>query len=183
MTQPPSRDVLARVRKLAQLPEEARHSRFAVSITRLTVLKSLCREPEVAARFVTYLARKALEHAMCGQRHSRSLPPQEDRAHREMMAEALAEMEGWPANPPEARRQRLWDLLRRMQAAQNEQKPIPWGAVRLIHDWELLVVEEAVRCVLNPREAGYWAYQAARDYTERYDPSHGSGLIPASAPL
>ena len=58
MTQPPSRDDLARLRKLAQLPEEARHSRFAVSITRLTVLKSLCREPEVAARFVTYLARR-----------------------------------------------------------------------------------------------------------------------------
>src|SRR5207253_1096027 len=56
VTQPPSRDDLARVRKLAQFPEEARHSRFAVSITRLTVLKSLCREPEVAARFVTYPA-------------------------------------------------------------------------------------------------------------------------------
>jgi hypothetical protein len=70
-----------------------------------------------------------------------------------------------------------------MQAAQNEQSPIPWGAVRLIRDWELLVAEDAARCVLSPHEAGHWASQAARDYTERYDPSHGTGLIPESAPL
>jgi DNA-binding MarR family transcriptional regulator len=70
-----------------------------------------------------------------------------------------------------------------MQAAQNEQRPIPWGAVRLIRDWELLVAEDAARCVLSPHEAGHWAYQAARDYAERYDPDHGTGLIPKSAPL
>src|SRR4051794_23444802 len=109
MRQPVPQETLRKVPKLALLPEEARQSRFAVSITRLTVLKSLCREPEVASRFVTYLARKALEHAVCGPRHSRSLPPEEDRAHREMMAEALKEMGDWPANPPEARRRRLWD--------------------------------------------------------------------------
>jgi hypothetical protein len=99
------------------------------------------------------------------------------------MVEALAEMEGWPDNPPEARRQRLWGLLGRMQAEQNEHRSIPFGAVREIHDWELLVAENAVSCMLNPREAGQWAYQIARDYTERYDPDHGTGLIPESAPL
>src|SRR4051794_31679234 len=93
MTQPVPRDVLAKVRKLALLPHEARHSRFAVSVTRLTVLKSLCQEPRVANRFVTHLARKALAHAESGRRHSRP-PPGQDRAHRRMMAEALAEMEG-----------------------------------------------------------------------------------------
>jgi hypothetical protein len=33
------------------------------------------------------------------------------------------------------------------------------------------------------REAGYWAYHAARDYAERYDPHYGTGLIPESAPM
>lgn len=36
------REILLKVRKLAQLPDEARLSRFAVSVTRLTVIKSLC---------------------------------------------------------------------------------------------------------------------------------------------
>ena len=59
MPQPVPPDVLAKVRKLAQLPGEARQCRFAVPVTRLTVLKSLCREPRVANRFVTHLAREA----------------------------------------------------------------------------------------------------------------------------
>ena len=53
MAEVPPRDVLRKVRKLALLPEEVRRSRWAVSITRLTVLKSLCQEPDVANRFVT----------------------------------------------------------------------------------------------------------------------------------
>ena len=50
-------------------------------------------------------------------------------------------------------------------------------------DWDLFLFEQALRCLLHPHEAGSWAYQMARDYAERYDPSHGTGLTPASAPL
>jgi hypothetical protein len=89
VTQPPSRDDLARVRKLAQLPEEARHSRFAVSITRLTVLKSLCREPEVAARFVTYLAQRTRERVEEKARRPGYLTTQEWARHREMIDRAV----------------------------------------------------------------------------------------------
>jgi len=183
MSQPVPSDVLAKIRKLALLPEEARRCQFAVSVTRLTSLKSLCREPAMANRFVTWLAGKALERAERGQRHSGPLPPEQDQAHREMMAEALAEMEGWPDDPPEARRRRLLDLRGRMQEEQNEHRSVPFGAVRLIRDWELLIVENAARCLLSPRESGHWAYQIARDYAERYHPKHGTGLIPESAPL
>jgi hypothetical protein len=41
----------------------ARQCQFAISIIRLTSLKSLCREAEEANCFVTYLAGKPLEHA------------------------------------------------------------------------------------------------------------------------
>ena len=57
---PVPRDVLLKVRKLAALPAEARRSRWALRVTRLTLLKGLCREPAVANRFVTYLARKTV---------------------------------------------------------------------------------------------------------------------------
>jgi hypothetical protein len=46
----PSHDALLKVRKLALLPDEARHSTFAISVTRLTTLKSLCQEPQRANR-------------------------------------------------------------------------------------------------------------------------------------
>ena len=47
------------------------------------------------------------------------------------------------------------------------------------------MVEKALYCALaqDATAAGHWAYQAARDYAEKYDPRYGSELIPASAPL
>jgi repressor LexA len=106
-----------------------------------------------------------------------------DQAHRAMMAEALGGMEAWQQRPTDDLRQTLGDLQRRMQAEQDEHRNIPWGAVRVVTDWDLFLCEQALRCLLHPHEAGSWAYQMARDYAERYDPSHGTGLTPASAPL
>jgi hypothetical protein len=177
------RDVLDKVRKLSALPGEARHSRWAIASTRLTTLKGLCREPDVANRFVTYLARKTLERVAAGRRRAEGLPRETARAHRELMAEALDEMEGWLRSPTEARREHLWDLQRRMEAEQNDYERIKWGAVRLIRDADLLLFEYALRCLLGPEAAGHWAYQTARHYAERYDPRRGTGLIPESASL
>lgn len=46
-------------------------------------------------------------------------------------------------------------------------------------------MEKAIYCALaeDATVAGHWAYQAARDYAEKYDPHYGTGLIPLSAPL
>jgi DNA-binding MarR family transcriptional regulator len=184
MSEAVPRETLQKIRKLAQLPQEARRRQFAVSVTRLTVLKSLCRQPDVANRFVTFLARKTLERVEQGKHRSSRPRGATDLAHREMMSEALAGMQAWQRRPSEKLRQELRDLLRRMRAEQNEYKNIPWGAARIIRDWELLLFEHALQCLLrSPHEAGHWAYQMARDYAERYDPSHGTGLTPASAPL
>ena len=54
----------------------------------------------------------------------------------------------------------------------------------MIRNRDLLVVEDALRVLVSgPEMAPIWAYQAARDYAERYDPRYGTGLIPSSAPL
>jgi hypothetical protein len=183
MTERVPPEVLRKVRKLAHLPDEARQSRFAISITRLTILKSLCAQPEVANRFVTYLARKVLERAEQGKGRTKRRTGTTELTHREMMSEALAGLDVWQQTPADNLRQTLSDLQQRMRAEQNEYKNIPWGAVRVVTDWDLVLFEEALSCLLHPREADSWAYRMARDYAERYDPSHGTGLIPASAPL
>jgi hypothetical protein len=48
---------------------------------------------------------------------------------------------------------------------------------------DLLVAEKCLRAVLRADESPQWLYQAARDYCERYDSRHGTGLIPTSAPM
>ena len=87
----------------------------------------------MANRFATFLARKTLEHVQAGRRQADRLPPATARGHREMMAEALDEMEGCLRSPTEARRERLLDLRERMVAEQNEYERIKSGSVRLIH--------------------------------------------------
>jgi len=181
MTQTLPRDVLLKVRKLAVLPEEARQCQFAVPVTHLTILKSLCNQPEVANSFVTYLAGKTLQRVQQGKGRSRIA---KDLAHRHLMADALVEMQAWLREQTEERRQRMWELLERMRSEQNEYQRIKWGPVRLIRDADLLLFEYALHCLLGTaHEAGHWAYHTARCYTERYDSNNGTGLIPSSAPL
>lgn len=176
--------MLLRLRKLAGLPAEIRDSRWAVSVTRLTVLKSLCRQPDLANRFVAHLARKTFEHPdeVTGRSALPSTPS--DQNHLGMMEDALDGMTAWRRSPTEQLRRRLSELLGRMRAKQNEHRNVPFGAVRLITDSKLLLVEYALECHLAAEpEVGTWAYQTARQYTERYEPSRGTGLVPASLPF
>jgi hypothetical protein len=184
MTPPPPRDVLLRIRKLAGLPEEIGESRGAVPVTRLTVLKSLCRRPDLANRFVAHLAREALNHL--DEEEGRSDHPftLSEQSHRRMMEDALDGMAAWQRSPTEELRRTLSELLGRMRAEQNEHRNIPFGAVRSITDPKLLISEYAVECHLAvEREVGTWAYQTARRYTERYESSQGTGLVSASIPF
>ena len=70
-----------------------------------------------------------------------------------------------------------------MKAEQAEYKPISWGMVRIVKSMGLLVAEKCLESILRAGEAPSWLYQAARDYAERYDSRHGTGLIPSSAPM
>jgi len=181
MSQLVPRDVLLKVRKLALLPQEARQCQFAVPVTRLTSLKSLCHQPGVANHFVTYLAGKTLERVQKGKGRCRIA---RDLAHRQLIADTLVEMQALLKKQTEERRQRLRELLERMRSEQNEYQRIKWGSARLITDAELLVFEYALHYLLGmAHEAGHWAYQTAHCYAERYDSNHGTGLIPSSAPL
>ena len=183
MSTPLPREALVRIRKLAQLAADLRRGEH-FEITRLTILKSLCSEPAVANRFVHYLAQKTWERVRQGKGHSQHRGKRKNLPHQQMMIDALAGMDDWLQQPNEALRKKLRELLWRMQAEQNDQKPVPFGAVRIIHDWDLLLIEDALRCLLDdPQTVGHAAYQMARNYAECYDSRYPSGLIPKSASL
>ena len=81
-------------------------------------------------------------------------------------------------DPAEERKERLWSLFREIEAEQDEYENIPWGVVRNVKSFDLLVVEHALKAVLRGDEASFWLYHAARDYTGRTDE-----LVPRSAPM
>jgi hypothetical protein len=181
MGQKPPRAILSKIRKLAQIARELSEG-ADFSITRLTTLKSLCGDPEIAAHFAVYLARHT------GQRVDEfSYPPPpnetERKVHNELIQRAVEQLESYVERPSDPKREALRELLRALESVNNEYKPIPYGTVRIIQDRDVLIVEEAVQCVLSPHSAPSWAYHLARNYAERYDPRYGTGLIPESAPL
>jgi hypothetical protein len=166
-------------RKLATLAEELRAGK-SFRITRLTVLKRLCAEWESAAPFACCLADLS-------QIQFRTAPPSlldADRveAFGSLIANAVSCIHGYLAAPTRDADLALRAARRELQSAQNETRDTGWATVRTIHSRDALVVESAVHCILDPRNAAAWGYQLGRDYAERYDPRHGTGLVPESAP-
>src|SRR5215218_467014 len=177
----PSRAILSSIRKLAQIAKElAEGANF--SITRLTTLKSLCEDPEVAARFGVYLANHTSRriNEMSSPLH---LSNSEWRMHNELVERAVERLQSYVERPSGPKREDLRELLRELESVNDEYESIPYGMVRIIQDKNVLILEDAVRCVLSPYSAPSQAYHLARDYAERYDSRYGTGLIPDSAPL
>jgi hypothetical protein len=148
----------------------------------LTGLKSLCRDPQTAARFVLYLAEQTQEKMNTAVR-SRYISEADWARYQALVAEAIAGMRDYLEAPNTDNLSVLRDVLFRSIKMQDEYERQKYGPVRIVHSRDLLVVENALRCIVSSDEAPYWAYQAARWYAERYDPHYGTGLIPASAPL
>ena len=103
--------------------------------------------------------------------------------HDELIKNSVERLGRYVEIPSDAEREGLREILRELESVNDEYESIPYGMVRIIQDRNVLIVEDAVRCVLSPYSAPSQAYHLARDYAERYDPRYGTGLIPDSAPL
>ncbi|HEV3052927.1 MAG TPA: hypothetical protein VGX50_21650 [Longimicrobium sp.] len=172
--------MMTAARKLASLADEL-DARRSFPITRLTVLKRLCAEWEHAARFACYLADLS-------RKHFRTAPPARLDAERaeafmERINDVIAGIHGYMATPTREADLALRAARRELAGLQSESRDTQWATVRTIHSREALVVENAANCILDPRNSATWGYRLGRDYAERYDPRHGTGLVPESAPL
>jgi hypothetical protein len=155
-----------KLKKLAKLAEALRQGEH-FQITRLTILKGFCQDPTAAAKFGLHLAKLA------GPKAKKRYRPLIDRA----MVQIERHLRRRSANASEA----AWSALHDLKESQNEMERHRWADVRIIHCREALLAEYALRVIIRPRESAYWGYRLAAWYAERYDPRHGTGLIPASA--
>ena len=103
--------------------------------------------------------------------------------HNELVERAVERLQSYVEGPADPKREELRELLRELEGVNDEFESIPYGMVRIIQDKNVLIVEDAVRCVLSPFSSPSQAYHLARVYAERYDSRYGTGLIPDSAPL
>lgn len=183
MKKPIEKAILGKLKKLSAVVEGLQRGED-YPITRLTTLKSLCVDLKCATRFALHLSKLSAAEAARGVR-PQHLEAAAWRAHKALIARSVGQLESYVQRATPAKKKLLYELLAEVKEVNNEYKPSRWGAVRVIQNRQALILENSLRCALSwdVGEAGYWAYQAARDYAERYDPHYGTGLIPESAPL
>ncbi len=173
-----------KIRKLEEAAyalKEGKETYF--SITKLTSIKSLCKDPDIAAQLAFYLSNLTLKKV-----NSSSCPkhtdPKDWEKYKKLILRSMSLMKKFMKDRGGTNQSSLRNILRQVQEVQNETRSGPYGSViRTIHSTDVLVIEESICCMLYPDNASYLAYKLARNYTEKYNPSYGTGLIPESAPL
>jgi hypothetical protein len=173
--------VVPKIRRLAQIAAALRQGEH-FEVTRLTTLKSLCADAQAAAHFALSLARltaSKMQEKDCPSH----LDPEQWDAYKALVAKALAHMDAYVKEPSAQVSRAIWSVQSDVRDVQNTYKPHQWGPVRIIHSTEVLLIEYALSCLLQPTMSADWGYRIARAYAERYNARYGTGLIPASAPL
>ena len=169
---------LKKLRTLAQIASDLRQGKD-FNITRLTMLKGLCSDPDAAAQFALYLAKKT-QQAM---RRPGCSPSKTRQRYERLVSKAVRGMTSYLKKPTEESEESLYELLSEIRSVQDRYEHQRWGAVRIIESRELLVVETALECVVHPWASSDLGYRLARQYAERYNSRYGNGLIPESAPF
>ena len=146
------------------------HTSGDVNLTRLTILKRWFEMSPRISVFGMFVAFQALGR------------PRKDNAEsRALFQEADALLAGVDMFQPKLSDRGAFDFHRRLVAFQNEHKGIPFGSVRQIRDWNLMLLEYGLilnlRNNLHPTEP----YRVAVDYCQHYDPRYGNGLNGPSA--
>lgn len=160
---------------------KAEKTRLAISITRLTSIKSLCRNRKAAEQFALYMADKVREamEAPCPEHFEET----EWEAHKTIVREAIAMMKEAIDEFNKESERALEALRKRIDSFQGDDyRNVSWTTVRFVRSGNLLKLDYAIQCFIDS-DYEYWVYKLAREYAEGYEPSRGTGLIPSSVPM
>ena len=151
-------------------------------ITRLTTLKSLCKDAEATAQFAVHIAKQTYRK-MREQDCPSHLDPEKWEYFNQVVDESIRQMERYMDNPTEDEADMVRAWRSDVRALQDQYKRQAWGPVRIIESSEVLLIEYVLSCLLQPHASAEWGYRIARQYAERYNSQYGTGLIPESAPM
>ena len=173
--------IVENLQTLVQIAAELRQGKD-FKITRLTLLKSLCSDPETAAQFALHIAQltqKKMKVRDCPSH----ITPEDWEQYLRLAAQAVRGMTDYLRERTAEAESPLGKLLHVIRNAQAESERQQWGPVRRIHSRDLLTVEKALECVLWPSDSQVLAYDLARQYSKRHKSGYVNELTPESAPL
>jgi hypothetical protein len=177
----PTAKVVPKLRQLATIARELREG-ASFNITRLTTLKSLCAEGTAAARFAVHLA-QLTDRRMREKPCPSHLDSEKWAYYKQVVDEAIRQMQRSIEHPTQEATDLVRAWLSDVRAIQNTYRNQAWGPVRIIHSTDVLLIEYALSCLLQPTASADRGYHLARQDAERYDSRSGTGLIPESAPM
>lgn len=173
--------IAPKIHRLVNVATELQQGNF-FNITRLTTLKSLCEDPKDAAQFALHIA-KLTYRKMQDKACPSHLEPEKWEYCKQVVDEAIRRMERYLEGSTEEKRDLVRAWLSDVRAFQDRYEKQAWGPVRIIESKDVLIIEQALSCLLQPTASADWGYRIARQYAERYNSRYGTGLIPESAPM
>lgn len=135
------------------------------SLTRLTVLKKWFERPARLAAFAVWVAARA-----------NSRKGKTAGAAGELFKEGRVLLGKVNPYAPQLDRAAARQLHDRLRDFQNEYQHQQWGPVRIIQNWNLMLVEQGLDIFLRHADSPAHGYKLAADYCQHYDVRHGNGL-------
>ncbi|MGH7988798.1 MAG: hypothetical protein ACREDS_01195 [Limisphaerales bacterium] len=137
----------------------------SANLTRLAVLKKWFEKPERLSAFAIWVASRAT-----------SRKGKTGGTAAELFREARTLLAGVDNCHPELNRKAAETLHNRLCDFQDEYQNQQWGPVRIVHNWNLMLVEHALAIYLWHSDSPADGYKLAADYCQHYDPRYGNGL-------
>jgi hypothetical protein len=137
----------------------------SANLTRLVVLKKWFEKPERLSIFAVWIAARATSRK--GKTGGEAV---------ELFREARTLLAGADRCRPRLNRQAAETLYDKLRNFQNEYQNQQWGPVRIVHNWNLMLIEHALAIFLWHTDCPADGYKLAADYCQNYDSRYGNNL-------
>ena len=146
--------------------KELKRGQSSVSITRLTSIKNICKDDEVAAEnFAIFIAKKILQD-MKEKGRPGYMPPEYWKLYKQIVVDGIKLMENYLKNPTSEGQEAIRKILREIEVLHGKDRPyVPGTTSHCFPSLHLLDFDNALRCFVE-ENFPYWAYQSARKYVE-----------------
>lgn len=141
---------------------------------RLEMMKKLCNDFEDTLLFALYLVKKVQTNV----NQNPSLT-----THKDLIDESIALFEPYIHGKIISAKEMMVLKIQvaKLEAAQDLFIPANGERIRIIRDWNVLVLETAFNCLLYPKESADRGYKLSRHYAEVSIPDRGTGFLIESA--
>ncbi|NEP45467.1 MAG: hypothetical protein F6K35_42130 [Okeania sp. SIO2H7] len=157
-----------KIKKWIDTVKDVERGQLWISVTRLTSIKSLCKDDEIAAEhFGLFIAQKVLDK-MKAKGCPEHTPEEEWKLYKKVITDGINLMKDYRSNPTYEGKEAMRKMLREIDVLQgDDRRRVHWTTVHFVRSGDLLKLDYALRCFVD-RDFPYWAYRLAREYVEKY---------------